>query len=180
MGFGDFDFLFNKIKRLMVAKNQKELAVRLGVTPQAVSNAKTDKVIPETWYQIIFEKHGITKEALIQQTKNEYNAAHPHAQGHIAPMMSFDPGITPGDKSTDREMKQSEMMYMTGVVLESNTVYRSALASNIRAFYQAVKGEQEMNDLRDDVKRLSEEIAELKEIILSNGSTEKKRASNDH
>lgn len=84
-----------------------------------------------------------------------------------------------GDPENEHDIPASEMLIMTSVVLESNTVYRSALASNIRAFYQAVKGEQEMSDLRDEIKKMREELAEMKELILSQGTAEKKRAGND-
>lgn len=84
-----------------------------------------------------------------------------------------------GGPESEHNIPASEMLIMTSVVLESNTVYRSALASNIRAFYQAVKGEREMNDLRDEIKKMREELAEMKELMLSQGTAEKKRAGND-
>lgn len=68
----------------------------------------------------------------------------------------------------DEDLDLEEMKRMTGRVLESKTVYRSALASNVRAFYQAVQNEEEMqstNDkltaMADDIKRLTELVTEL-------------------
>lgn len=74
----------------------------------------------------------------------------------------------------------SEMVTMTIEVLESKTVYRSALASNVRAFHQAVKMEGEMQGLKEDLRQMREEhrieMEELKEMIRSLGgsATEKK------
>jgi len=68
----------------------------------------------------------------------------------------------------DEDLDLEEMKRMTGRVLESKTVYRSALASNVRAFYQAVQNEEEMQSTNDkltamagDIKRLTELVTEL-------------------
>ena len=80
------------------------------------------------------------------------------------------------------EPSTAKMLTMTAEVLESQTVYRSALASNIRAFHQAVKGEGEMNDLREDMRQMMAQMRELKEMMQRNMAgqeeTEKKRAGN--
>ncbi len=62
-----------------------------------------------------------------------------------------------------------ESFSMTIEVLESQTVYRSALASNVRAFHQAVKMEGEMHGVKDELQKMKEQheadMAELKEMI---------------
>jgi hypothetical protein len=63
----------------------------------------------------------------------------------------------------------SDMIIMTTKVLESRTVYRSALASNIRAFHQAVTRESEMEDMRNDMARMQREIRELRDLITAGG-----------
>jgi len=63
----------------------------------------------------------------------------------------------------------SEMIIMTTKVLESRTVYRSALASNIRAFHQAVAKEGELESLKGDMARMQMEIQELRDLITSGG-----------
>jgi|GEM_PF-1907525 len=83
----------------------------------------------------------------------------------------------------EAELTNTDMLLMTSKVLESNTVYRSALASNIRAFYQAVLGEDDMNDMRNEINMMRKELAEMKELIMSLKSSEepeKKRAVNGH
>jgi transcriptional regulator with XRE-family HTH domain len=62
-----------------------------------------------------------------------------------------------------------EMLKMTTTVLLSDTVYKPALASNIRAFHKAVIVEREMNDLKSDVQEIKQQMAEvLKQLQLSN------------
>lgn len=67
----------------------------------------------------------------------------------------------------------SEMVAMTVEVLESKTVYRGALASNVRAFHQAVKMEGEMRGVKEELQQMREEhraeMEELKEMIRSLG-----------
>jgi len=88
------------------------------------------------------------------------------------------------DTDTDT-LSVGDMMSMTAKVLESNTVYRSALASNVRAFYQAVVKENEMQSLSENIeemraenREMKEHLAEMRDMLLSLGgqSAEKKRA----
>ena len=82
--------------------------------------------------------------------------------------------------SIDESFSMSEMVTMTMEVLESKTVYRSALASNVRAFHQAVKMEGEMQGVKEDLRQMRAEhrleMEELKEMIRSlGGSAPEKR-----
>lgn len=63
------------------------------------------------------------------------------------------PPMPPGPPIED-DFKMTEMVTMTVEVLESETIYRTALASNIRAFHQAVRSERTL-------ARLEERIAVL-------------------
>lgn len=77
------------------------------------------------------------------------------------------------------DVKQ-DLMEMTSEVLDSETVYRPALVSNIRAFHHGVR---QMSKTDGKVDELMREIAELKQMILGMSperGTEKKRAGNDH
>jgi len=58
-----------------------------------------------------------------------------------------------------------DMLAMTRGVLLSNTVYRSALASNVRAFHQAVLMESEMVSNANEIAKLRDENREIKEMI---------------
>jgi transcriptional regulator with XRE-family HTH domain len=87
----------------------------------------------------------------------------PHGQDEAVPMEDF----------IDESFSMSEMVTMTIEVLESKTVYRSALASNVRAFHQAVKMEGEMKGVKEEVQKMRAEhrteMEELKEMIRALG-----------
>lgn len=74
-----------------------------------------------------------------------------------------------------------ELREMTTVVLETNTVYRAALAANVRAFYRAVKNEEEKMEMHEQLKRLEAkhdaDMQELKQMIMAlNESKPEKKA----
>lgn len=48
----------------------------------------------------------------------------------------------------------SDMLTKTATVLESDTIYRTALASNINAFHQAVQSERQLAKLEERVATL--------------------------
>ena len=83
------------------------------------------------------------------------------------------PASMPVEDLIDESFSMSEMVTMTIEVLESKTVYRSALASNVRAFHQAVKMEGEMKGVKEEVQMMRAEhrteMEELKEMIRSLG-----------
>lgn len=63
----------------------------------------------------------------------------------------------------------SDMLTKTAEVLESDTIYRTALASNINAFHQAVQGErlmvrmeQRLADLEAKSDTFKHELGELR------------------
>lgn len=93
------------------------------------------------------------------------------------PRMSLDESDA---AASGESFSMSEMVSMTVEVLESKTVYRSALASNVRAFHQAVKMEGEMQGVKDDLRKMQADMDELKVMIRSLGGIvpEKRDAAN--
>jgi len=63
----DFEDLFKRIKSIAGGGSQKEVADKLGISPQAISDAKRKNRIPESWYVIIHEQFGVTRETLHNQ-----------------------------------------------------------------------------------------------------------------
>lgn len=61
-----FEDLFKKIRKISKGKNQKGVAQALGISPQAITDAKRKNRIPETWFDIIEEKFGLSKDELIR------------------------------------------------------------------------------------------------------------------
>ena len=79
---------------------------------------------------------------------------------------------TPGEAfltAPQEEFRMSDMLTKTAEVLESDTIYRTALASNINAFHQAVRSErtlarleERMADLEAKSEAMSTELGELR------------------
>lgn len=83
------------------------------------------------------------------------------------------------------DWSMTDMIVMTTAVLESKTVYRSALASNVRAFYQAVKNEEEMRSISEKLeamekneREMADRMARMEAMLLSLGAEPKKRDRN--
>lgn len=91
-------------------------------------------------------------------------------------------GATDKQGIQEQDFSIEEMLSDTRTVLESDTVYRQALASNIRAFKQAVINEGKMKNTDEKIDQMMKQIEALTEIVLQGqaGTSEKKRAGNDH
>lgn len=74
----------------------------------------------------------------------------------IAPTQS-----QPQAQPPDDDFKMTDMVTMTVEVLESETIYRTALASNIRAFHQAVRSERTLARLEERMEQLEKRMEEL-------------------
>lgn len=55
----------------------------------------------------------------------------------------------------------SDMLTKTAEVLESETIYRTALASNINAFHQAVRSERTLARLEERMELLEKRVEDL-------------------
>jgi hypothetical protein len=84
MGHLDFDDLFKKIKKISGGANQKGVAEKLGISPQAITDAKKKNKIPETWFNIVAEKFGVTKEELCRQDDGKTGGCASHGQDSLS------------------------------------------------------------------------------------------------
>jgi hypothetical protein len=66
-----FEQIFKKIKLIAGGSSQRAVAAKLGISPQAISDAKRKNRIPESWYTIVYEKYGVTRETLHTQTDGQ-------------------------------------------------------------------------------------------------------------
>lgn len=86
-----FEDLFKKIKKISKGKNQKGVALALGISPQAITDAKRKNKIPETWFDIIEEKFGLSKDELIcYEDKTGKGASAPTGAGQSPEKDSYD------------------------------------------------------------------------------------------
>ena len=164
----EFDLTYERILRAANVYQDVDLAGFLGITPQAVGAAKKKMRVPRTWFAHIQAKTGITREELCR------------APDPIESACVIDLPSAPGHEENTPIHK---LLVMTSEILESNTVYRSALAANIRAFHKAVEGESEMSDLREKMDQLLRKMDGMeKQLSKLQGADEpeKKQAGNDH
>jgi len=88
----DFENLFKKIRLIAGGGNQKEVAEKLGISPQAISDAKRKNRIPESWYVIIHEQFGVTRENLLNQFAGK--------TGKVVPLFKNHPSVSKRDSDT--------------------------------------------------------------------------------
>lgn len=97
-----------------------------------------------------------------------------------------------GDKTEIKQIKgnldpsiKAELMRQTSEILDSNTIYRSAIIPNIRSFHHGVMEEKKMGTLEKDIremrKMMEQILNENKDMMERLGiiEDEKKRAGND-
>lgn len=71
------------------------------------------------------------------------------------------PQIVPAPQPVEEEWKMSDMLTKTAEVLESDTIYRTALASNINAFHQAVRSERLLAKLEERMATMEAKLERM-------------------
>lgn len=79
---------------------------------------------------------------------------------------------------TETDIPEQEIVDQTLYVIRSKTIYKSALLSNVRAFYQGVKREEEMQGVNEKLEQMEKKndraMEELKRLILNQGAQQKR------
>ncbi|KJS02211.1 MAG: hypothetical protein VR65_06075 [Desulfobulbaceae bacterium BRH_c16a] len=175
MPLSTFDDIFNNIKKLMNKKNQREVAAELGITASAITDAKGRNTIPDRWFETIKEKFGITKEELCETPEEKlvrtYGKNPITSSTGLSWKNEMDRPSHPSPAGQHEPISMPDMVKMTMIVLESETVYRSALASNVRAFYEAVMKEDEMRSLNEKIEAMQHQMKRMEEMLLSLGAS---------
>lgn len=178
--------IVGKMVKAANLSKQEELAELLGIKPQSISSNIAKGKIPDGWFAIFHEKFGVTKDQL-SETPGE-KLVRTYGKNPVTSSVSpswrneHETKQTPeiGKALTDADMP--DMVKMTMEILASDTVYKSALASNIRAFHQAVNMEKEMQSVNEKLanmekqmerqtNEMAERMARLEEMLLSFGAT---------
>ena len=77
------------------------------------------------------------------------------------------PQEPPSTEHHSEDWNLDEMLEKTSEVLQSQTIYRSALAANVRAFHEAVQNEGEMRTTRETLARMEARMARMEKAILA-------------
>ncbi len=179
-----FDLIYERILRVTKSYQDVDLAKFLKITSQAVGAAKKKKRIPRTWFALVQEKTGVTREKLCSPETPEEKLLRTY-KGNCTkdvkiPFANAQEGN--GQEPSSQDFSLAEMISDAKDVLESNTVYRQALAANIRAFKQAVVNEEKMKNTDEKIDQMMQQIEALTNIVLQGQEreAEKKQAGNDH
>jgi len=167
--------IVGKMVKAANLSKQEELADLLGIKPQSISSNIAKGKIPDGWFAIIQEKFGVTKDELLETPSEKLVRTYGRnpVTSSVSPAWRSELKEKPLPIENDltKEFDAPEMVKMTMQVLASDTVYRSALASNIRAFHQAVNMEKEMQSVNEKLARMEERMARMEELLLSFGAS---------
>lgn len=134
-----------RIKALRGGMTQSEFANRVGINVNTLRNYERGDSLPNLEIAASICRHfGARTDWLVL-------GEGPMRCGESSPDVPAQAAVP---HAIEDEWKMTDMVTMTVEVLESETIYRTALASNIRAFHQAVRSERVL-------VRLEERIAVL-------------------
>ncbi|GAB6035842.1 hypothetical protein JCM15519_04010 [Fundidesulfovibrio butyratiphilus] len=134
--------LGQRIRQLRGDESQDAFANRLNINKNTLGFYERDERTPNaTFVADICKRERISTDWLL------YGDG-PIRRGEATPDTAQD-ALDP--QPIEDDWKMTDMVTMTVEVLESDTIYRTALASNIRAFHQAVRSERTLAKLEERV-----------------------------
>ena len=139
--------LGKRIRQIRGDESQDAFANRLNINKNTLGFYERDERTPNATFVA-----DICKQELISSDWLLYGEG-PMRRGEKA-IEAPQPVAVPAVQPIEDDWKMTDMVTMTVEVLESDTIYRTALASNIRAFHQAVRSERLLAQLVDRVAAL--------------------------
>jgi len=144
-----FDARLQRIFEACGCSKDSDLARALKIKPQSITAARKRKQIPSGWIEYISSIYQISADWLFFGKGS--------MRQNLEPVRSFEGGGTVTQRP-EEDFKMSDMLTKTAEVLESDTIYRTALASNINAFHQAVRNDRILAEMERRVAHLEEKI----------------------
>lgn len=164
-------FLGNKLRatRRVRNLNQEEVAQILEISKNYVSRIEKGERQPSP-HLLRAINNWIENPDFFKSETPEEHLVRTYGKNPVGPSIgiAYKNEMPEAKKSTniiDESFNMRDMVAMTMDVLSSDTVYKPALASNIRAFHKAVVMEGEMNKLAEDVSEIKRQNKELNENI---------------
>lgn len=158
-----FDAILSRMKLATEAKSDTAFAKLLGLSQSSVSGAKERQSIPPAWAIQIAEKYAVSIDWLMFGHGDMERGGGMMFKTAKLPNPQMDPAtcadrsgkIEPDglpdssiyNDSSRRSMSIADMLSKTAKVLESDTVYREALYSNIEAFHHGVTMDERVNKM---------------------------------
>jgi len=141
--------LGQRIRQVRSDESQDAFASRLNINKNTLGFYERDERTPNaTFIADVCKQEQISTEWLL------------YGEG---PMHRGEPAAAPAqpEQPPAEDFKMTDMVTKTIEVLESDTIYRTALASNINAFHQAVRSERTLAQLEERMAALETRMEEL-------------------
>lgn len=142
-----------RLKTLRGGLSQEEFSQHIGFNKNTIGNYERGERTPDVVFlKTICEKLNVSPDWLLW-------GQGPMRRGETAPAAASPaPAQAP---PPEEDFKMVDMVTKTVEVLESDTIYRTALASNINAFHQAVRSERTLVRLEERMEQLEKRMEEL-------------------
>ncbi|MGE4442083.1 MAG: helix-turn-helix domain-containing protein [Desulfomicrobium sp.] len=172
-----FDLVFERMIDAVGGKRAADLAGALGISQASVSGAKRRKNIPDSWYLIIADKFGVssdwlrTGEGEMRRGMKFKPAALPNqdmdstvGSGGFVDQLAGSPAgqerkAGSANNGSDfglgdvENFDMGEVLAQTIDILNSKTVYTTAIVSNIKAFHKAITTEKKIEDMQEQLSQ---------------------------
>jgi hypothetical protein len=172
-----FDEVFSRIMAAVGTTKAVDVANALGISQQSISGAKSKAKIPEKWLSKISDKYGVSTDwlrtgegemrrglkfkpaALPNQDMDptvgsggfvDLVAGSPAAQSRNAGSANNGSDFGLGDVEN---FDVGEVLAQTIDILNSKTVYTTAIVSNIKAFHKAITTEKKIEDMQEQLSQ---------------------------
>lgn len=133
---------FSRFQRIIGSTRDVDLANALGISQQSVYGAKSRQRIPDSWYSIIADKYGASSDWLRTGDGAMSRGDAADSPSHTEPAPN---DHKYGNEPRRRDISIADALAKTAKVLESDTVYREALYSNIEAFHHGVTMDERLS-----------------------------------
>jgi len=145
--------LGHRIRQIRGDESQDAFANRLNINKNTLGFYERDERTPNaTFVADICKQECIVTDWLL------YGEG-PMRRGETAPAAASP--APPQAPPPEEDFKMVDMVTKTVEVLESDTIYRTALASNINAFHQAVRSERTLARLEERMELLEKRVEDL-------------------
>jgi len=145
----DSNSLGERIKLIRNDASQKDFGVKFGATPNTIRRYESGVNPPDAKFiSALCEEYNISPTWLVLGEGPMYRGENAGAEPEP-------------EQAPEKDINIQQLLNMTAEVLISETVYRPALAANIKAFHRAIGIELDNKEMRGKIDRLEERMAAM-------------------
>jgi transcriptional regulator with XRE-family HTH domain len=153
-----------ELRKVLGFKSAMAFADALGLKYTTYLNYEKRRVPPSEFIAILKEKYGqiVNIDGLFNESEPlEKNPSKQEKTEIKTPNPEYD--LHGGWVPHETKGEYWEIMQRTHEILKSDTVYRSALISNVRAFHKAIIGDQKIDEQAKEIGELKDQCNEFKD-----------------